>query len=117
MGGHVRAQVERALGREQARQARRLLRCAAARKAAAALHATFGDGIRVYLFGSVLDAGRFRLDSDIDLAVAGLPLDRLYEAWGTAEAAAHVSGLDLVRLEDAPDWLASEVRHRGERLV
>lgn len=64
----------------------------------------------------MLDPGRFRLESDIDLAVEGLPSDRLYEAWAAAEAAAGAE-LDLVRLEDAPDWLSAEARTRGERLA
>jgi predicted nucleotidyltransferase len=68
----------------------------------------------VYLFGSVLDVGRFRLDSDIDLAVSELPTERYYEAWALAEEASGSDArLDLVRLEDAPAWLSEEVRIHG----
>ena len=117
MNGYATGHVKRALEREQARQDRRASLLASARQAAAALRRRYGDGLDVYVFGSVLDAGRFRLDSDIDLAVRGLPVDRLYEAWSAAEDAAAAGRLDLVRLEDAPDWLAAEVRDRGERLT
>jgi predicted nucleotidyltransferase len=48
-------------------------------RAAAILKAAGADA--VYLFGSVLE-GDFRPDSDIDLAVVGLPAARFFEAMG-----------------------------------
>jgi predicted nucleotidyltransferase len=114
--GYVGAQVGRAQERERARHARRLSMRAAAAEAAAALREHYGEDVVVHVFGSMVDAGRFRLDSDIDLAVLGVPADRYYEAWAVAEEAAGVR-LDLARLEGAPAWLAAEVRERGERLV
>lgn len=115
LAGHV----ARAQRREQLRHARLIaLRSAAsAAAAAAALRAHYGASVAVYLFGSVIDTGRFRLDSDIDLAVQGVPSDRYYEAWRVAEAAAAVGRLDLIRLEDAADWLVAEVAAHGERLA
>jgi predicted nucleotidyltransferase len=89
----------------------------AAGTAAAALRAHYGASVAVYLFGSVLDPDQFRLDSDLDLAVRGVPSDRYYEAWRLAEAAAGVGQLDLIRLEDASEWLAAEVQAHGERLA
>ncbi|MEW6750462.1 MAG: nucleotidyltransferase domain-containing protein [Candidatus Latescibacterota bacterium] len=117
--GHSYAagQVARARARERVRQGRRASLREAARRAAEALRARHGEGFAVYLFGSVLDAGRFRVNSDLDLAVEGLPPDRYYEAWAEAEAAAGSGCLDLVRLEDAPDWLAAQVRAHGEQLL
>jgi predicted nucleotidyltransferase len=91
-----------------------MLRTAAV-AAAEALHAHYGSGIAVYLFGSVLDPALFRLSSDIDIAVRGVPADRYYEAWRVAETASGVR-LDLIRLEDAVEWLVAEVETRGERL-
>jgi predicted nucleotidyltransferase len=73
--------------------------------------------VAVYLFGSVLDPDRFRLGSDLDLAVRGVPSDHYYEAWRLAEAAAAVNRLDLIRLEDAAEWLAAEVEAHGERIA
>lgn len=66
-------------------------------RAAAALRAA---GAReVYLFGSAA-SGDLREDSDIDLAVAGLPPERFFEALGDA---ADILGrpLDLVDLDEA----------------
>jgi predicted nucleotidyltransferase len=115
---YVSVHVERALQREGLRQLRRISLRAAAERAAHALRTHYGERVAVYVFGSVLDAGRFRLDSDIDLAVRELPRDRYYEAWALAEAASGSSiRIDLVRLEDAPDWLAEEVRSQGKRLA
>lgn len=111
---YVAAHVARARKRERARTAARVARVAAARVAGQALRARYGSSVEVYVFGSVLDPGRFRLDSDIDLAIRGLPTERYYEAWRVAEAAAGAWPLDLIRLEDAPAWLVEEVAQRGE---
>lgn len=113
LAGHV----ARAQRRERLRKARHGALRSAAAAAAAALRAHYGVHVVVYLFGSVIDANRFRLDSDIDLAVRGVPGDRYYEAWRVAEAAAAVGRLDLIRLEDAADWLVAEVEAHGERLA
>jgi predicted nucleotidyltransferase len=112
----IAGQVERALRRERARQARHAELAAAARAAAAALRARFGSELAVHVFGSVADASRFRLDSDLDLAVRGIPADRYYEAWAVAETAARAAGagrVDLVDLDGAPHWLVAEVEARG----
>lgn len=116
----VAGQVARALRRERARQALRTAMRRAARTAAAALRARYGDQVEVYAFGSAVDGLRLRLDSDLDLAVRRLPRGRYYEAWRVAESAARSQGasrLDLVTLEEAPDWLAEEILTRGERLA
>ena len=52
----------------------------------------------VYVFGSTAH-GRRREDSDVDLAVSGLPPDRFYEAVGEA-LAAFKGALDVVDLDD-----------------
>jgi predicted nucleotidyltransferase len=65
------------------------------RRAAAALVA---EGAReVYVFGSFA-RGQPRLDSDLDLAVAGLPADRLFRAM---ERASEQAGrdVDIIRIE------------------
>ena len=113
---YAAAHVRRALARDEAREVRRTSLRARARKAAQALYHRYGDGISVYLFGSVVEPGSFRLDSDVDLAVRGVPIDQYYEAWGLAEAVFDDGRLDLIRLEDAPTWLAEEVERRGELL-
>jgi predicted nucleotidyltransferase len=117
---YVTGQVQRAHRRERARQGRLLAVRAAARAAAAALKERYGAQVAVYLYGSAADGSRFRLDSDVDLAAAGLPADRYYEAWRVAEDAARQAGadrVDLIALENAPAWLAEEVQARGKRLT
>lgn len=114
---YAEAHVRRAEARELERYGAMESRKTQARAAAEALKAKFGDQISVHLFGSVLDESRFRLDSDIDLGVEGIAADRYYEAWSVADAVLTDSGLDLVRIEDAPGWLVQEIMLRGERLV
>jgi predicted nucleotidyltransferase len=112
------AEADRAVRREQLRQRRLAAARQAAHHAARALRAEFGDDLEVYAFGSVIDGSRFRLDSDLDLAVGGLPAGRYYAAWALAEAAVREAGggrVDLTDLDDAPAWLAAVVRSTGER--
>jgi predicted nucleotidyltransferase len=76
--------------------------------------------VEVFLFGSAAGRGPFRLDSDVDIAVAGVPPGQYYQAWAVAEAAARSAGvgrLDLVDLASAADWLVREIRTTGERLT
>lgn len=76
------------------------------------LHTECG-ATEVWLFGSLAE-GRFDVDSDCDLAIAGT------DARGFARAMALVGALlvpcDLVRLDTASAELAAAVR-AGERLV
>jgi predicted nucleotidyltransferase len=68
----------------------------------------------VYLFGSVAWPERFHADSDIDLAVEGLPDEKymraLTELWRLLPAG---SELNLVPLESAFPELAERVRREG----
>lgn len=105
------------MDRERRRQTRLRSARIAASAAADALRGRYGEGIAVYLFGSTLDPARFRLESDIDLAVRGLPPNRYYEACRMAETAAGTGRLDLIRLEGAADWLVAQVEASGERLA
>ena len=66
---------------------------------------------RVWLYGS-LASDRFRVDSDVDIAVEGL------EPALQFRAIAHLSGLlrvpvDLLRWEDAPDSLKERILEEG----
>ena len=71
---------------------------------------------RVILFGSVAEH-RPHAHSDIDLAVEGLPADRLLIAFAAAERAAGPGvAIDLVRVEEASPGLREAVS-RGEVLV
>ncbi len=55
---------------------------------------------RVYLFGSFAWGKVVRPDSDIDLAVEGLPPRQFFKAYGRLERATHYA-FDLVPLEKA----------------
>jgi predicted nucleotidyltransferase len=113
LAGYLAGHVDRARARERSRVARRIELESAARAAVEALRGRYGADIDVYLFGSVLDPHRFRLDSDLDLAVRGVPAQRYFEACQVAESAAATTRLDLVRLEDAPPELVREVLAHG----
>jgi len=68
----------------------------------------------VHLFGS-LASGRFRADSDVDLATRGLGF---HEALRAMTSCAELLGrsVDVVRLEDAPATLVARVEETGVRL-
>ncbi len=68
----------------------------------------------VYLFGSVRGDTPFHEASDIDIAVEGLPSERLFEAWAELERIVPEGvKVDLIDLERAKPELAAYVR--GER--
>ncbi|MEW6274719.1 MAG: nucleotidyltransferase domain-containing protein [Bacillota bacterium] len=67
---------------------------------------------KVYLFGS-LATGEFDRDSDIDLAMVGLPEEQYIKAYGLAEGLARPFPVDLVFLESAVDSLRERVNKEG----
>ncbi len=70
---------------------------------------------KVYLFGS-LAWGGFTRDSDIDLAVVGLPEELFLEVYGVAEDMAAPLKVDLVLLETAEPSLKERALREGKRL-
>ena len=70
---------------------------------------------RVILFGS-LAKGEFTLDSDIDLAVAGVPKVEFFAALAAANALAH-TWVDLKPLEDLQPHFRRRVLETGEDLL
>lgn len=77
---------------------------------AAMLRERFG-ATRVVLFGS-LARGRFRLDSDIDLAVAGLAKGDLFRAMGDAMALTD-RWVDIKPLEDVDPHFRRRIFETG----
>ncbi|RPI49179.1 MAG: nucleotidyltransferase domain-containing protein [Chloroflexi bacterium] len=68
-------------------------------------------GIRsAYLFGSVARPGRFRQNSDVDLAVEQIDSQSFFRAWGHLSAELGRS-LDLVELAHCP--FAAKIRREG----
>ena len=69
---------------------------------------------RVIVFGSVAGDAPLHEGSDLDLLVEGLSADKFWEAWRVLENEV-LSGqvkVDLVRLEEAPQWLIERVLGR-----
>jgi len=66
---------------------------------------------RVILFGS-LARGEFRINSDIDLAVSGMPSENYFKALGHLLLESPYS-LDLVTIEDAPNLLRQRIEEDG----
>ena len=78
--------------------------------ALAMLRSKHGVG-RAWLFGS-LAWGRARPDSDVDLAVEGLPTESYFEA--LAELGGMLPGpVDLVRIEEAGESLRARILADG----
>ena len=60
---------------------------------------------RVILFGSLADADWFTPDSDVDLAVEGLPPEVYWQAWRLAEDIINTRLVDFIELETAKESL------------
>jgi predicted nucleotidyltransferase len=108
--------LRRAARAERRRRAR--LRChalEAAHSAALVLARDFGAG-EVYAFGSLVAGGAFGPESDIDLAVTGLPPARYFAALGALERLRPDYRFDLVLLEEAPKALRRRIVERGVKL-
>ncbi len=68
----------------------------------------------VTLFGSLArPESPISLRSDVDLAVAGLPADRFFEAVGRLQGLDAGIAVDLLRVEDLPPHLMAVVRREG----
>ena len=70
----------------------------------------------VFLFGSLLSPNTVHPNSDLDLAVRGLPLDHYSDAVGTLLLSIKGISIDLVRLEDAPLSLKTAILQTGVEL-
>jgi predicted nucleotidyltransferase len=98
----------------------------AAGEAACALKEAWPQLDGVWLFGSAATPQGFRRHSDLDLALAGLPVEAQIAALGVVErqvdaalAAAGETGIaiDLVRLEDLEPHWQGRIRQRAHRLA
>ena len=116
---YLRAWRERLSREERNRMVAAHIAREAAQRAASVLTERFGC-TRVYLFGSLTgrSSGRFGLQSDVDLAVEGLPIERYMDALAVLEGVFHPgTGFDLVRLEDTLPSLVAHVQSTGEVLA
>lgn len=80
-----------------------------------ALTAKFPD-IKVWIFGSILDASRFDLTADIDLACEGLPDNEYWTAYALLESCGDIP-FDLVLLETCAPRLRDRIRSEGRLLT
>lgn len=85
-------------------RARRARALQVARQVADSLREQFG-ATHVMLFGSLAHGCWYTHDSDIDIAVWGIPPSRFFEALGVAEALSGDFKVDLLPVEDCkPEW-------------
>ena len=97
---------QRARGREAARGA-------AYRELRDALTRLLPPGTEVWVFGSVLEPGRFREHSDLDIALESLPEGRS-EAWLQGELELQLRrGVDVLNLNET--GLREKIERTGER--
>ena len=85
------------------------------RDAAKQLKSQFGVK-RVILFGSLADKDWFVPNSDIDLAVEGLPVSDFWSAWRIVEDVIGDRPVDLVEIETASDSLRNAIQKYGMEL-
>ncbi|MHB1405411.1 MAG: nucleotidyltransferase family protein [Desulfitobacteriaceae bacterium] len=88
--------------------------CEKAKKVALALSNAFPN-VEVYLFGS-LTTDLFEEESDIDIAVKGLPEAQYFKAYRIAENIAEPIPLDFIQLEFAQDSMKERIIRDGVRL-
>ena len=97
---------------ESARR-REAARVMAYRRLRAALSELLPPGSEVWVFGSVLKPGRFREDSDVDIAVVSLPAGRS-EAWLQSELGLRLERpVDVLNLNET--GLRAKIEKEGER--
>jgi predicted nucleotidyltransferase len=82
------------------------------RNAAAILRTRYGVK-RVILFGSLAHEAWYSADSDVDLAVEGLPSDVYWRAWRAIEEIIGDRSVDLVEVETAGESLRSAIERHG----
>lgn len=68
---------------------------------------------RVILFGSLAHEGWYSADSDVDLAVEGLPSDTYWRAWRVAEEIIGDRSVDLVEVETVREPLRRVIEQTG----
>jgi len=85
------------------------------REAALVLKRRFGAQ-RVVLFGSLAHTAWFMPDSDVDLAVQGVPHKLYWQAWRCVEEIVGDRPVDLIDIESARDSLRQAIERYGMEL-
>lgn len=98
---------------EERARSREASRMAVYRQLRDALRNLLPQGSEVWVFGSVIEPGRFRERSDVDIAVARLPPGRT-EAWLQSELGLRLRrAVDVLNLNET--GLRSKIERVGER--
>ncbi|MCL4505508.1 MAG: nucleotidyltransferase domain-containing protein [Chloroflexi bacterium] len=71
---------------------------------------------RVILFGSLAHQAWFRQDSDVDIAVDGLPDTAYWQAWKIAEQIIPEKSIDLIDIDTASTSLKQAIERHGIEL-
>jgi uncharacterized protein len=102
----VKMNEERARRREEAR-------VTACQRLRTALGELLPGGTEIWVFGSVLKPGKFREDSDVDIAISSLPAGRS-EAWLQSELELRLGrSVDVLNLNET--GLRAKIEKEGER--
>lgn len=105
--------TEPLLSPEQEKQREQLLRLVS--QAAQLLKSQFGAE-KVFLFGSLAHRSWFEQNSDVDIAVLGLPQIYYWQAWKMVEDLINDRPVDLVQLEEASPSLRRVIERDGIEL-
>lgn len=105
--------ADRSLTPHQEQQREELLQIA--NQMAIALRRKF-EVDRVIIFGSLAHAAWWAEDSDVDIAVSGLPDTDYWRAWKMAEEFFQNRPVDFIQLEDASDSLRYSIENDGIEL-
>lgn len=115
LASYLRGASERERRRREAAISRRERGWTVARQAARVLREMFG-ATRVVVFGSLVHGHWFRVDSDIDIAVAGVPPDRFWHVWAALDDVAEGFEINLVALEDTTGTFRQHIEVEGIEL-
>jgi predicted nucleotidyltransferase len=112
----VRQTLQARLAREfDEREKRRIEALRAAQAAIPLVASTYPKIKTIYLFGSILVAGAFYMESDIDIAVEGIDPVGYFELWHDLEAALPNWDIDLRDLP-ANTQFTGRVKQRGIKI-
>jgi len=116
MAGYALALRERSRRDRRALDARRREAQALAHRLGRVLRDRFGAA-EVFLFGSTATGKHYRFDSDIDLAVTGIPAEREIRVCSEISLLAGPGfGVDLLFMESAAPIFRDRVREEGRFL-
>lgn len=115
MTKYRRSAQARQMAQQQEADQRRRVAWEVARQAARLLRETFG-ATRVVAFGSLVHGAWFNPDSDIDLAVEGVPAEAFWRAWAAVDRVNASFAIDLVAIEAASATFRTEFLNQGVAL-